>query len=71
MIRHIPAGSPLGGLLKSRGLDIPVVVGGSVLAPSDRREVLAKGVAATFGPGSTTEEIVEQIRELAKRRGAA
>ena len=57
-------------LLKSRGLDIPVVVGGSVLSQDDENEIQAKGVAATFGPGSDAGEIVQQIRRLAETRGA-
>ena len=58
-------------LLKSRELDIPVVVGGSVLSQDDKNEIQAKGVAATFGPGSDAGEIVQQIRSLAETRGAA
>ena len=58
-------------LLKSRELDIPVVVGGSVLSRDDKNEIQAKGVAATFGPGSDAGEIVQQIRSLAETRGAA
>lgn len=50
---------------------IPVVVGGSVLAQGDRREALAKGVAAAFGPGATADEIVAQIRTIVAARGAA
>jgi methylmalonyl-CoA mutase C-terminal domain/subunit len=58
-------------LLNSRELDIPVVVGGSVLSQDDKNEIQAKGVAATFGPGSDASEIVQQIRSLAETRGAA
>ena len=58
-------------LLKSRELDIPVVVGGSVLSQDDKNEIQAKGVAATFGPGSDAGEIVQQIRRLAEARGTA
>jgi methylmalonyl-CoA mutase C-terminal domain/subunit len=58
-------------LLKSRELDIPVVVGGSVLSQDDKNEIQAKGVAATFGPGSDAREIVQQIRSLAETRGTA
>ena len=58
-------------LLKRRELDIPVVVGGSVLSQDDKNEIQAKGVAATFGPGSDAGEIVQQIRSLAETRGAA
>jgi len=58
------------GLLSGRKLAIPVVVGGSVIARDDENELLAKGVAATFGPGSETSEIVRQIRSLAEARVA-
>ncbi len=58
-------------LLKSRELDIPVVVGGSVLSRDDKNEIQAKGVAATFGPGSDAGEIVQKIRSLAETRGVA
>ncbi|MBW2387790.1 MAG: cobalamin-dependent protein [Deltaproteobacteria bacterium] len=58
-------------LLRSRELDVPVVVGGSVLCQDDKNEIEAKGVAATFGPGSDAGEIVQQIRSLAEARGAA
>jgi methylmalonyl-CoA mutase C-terminal domain/subunit len=58
-------------LLKTRKLDIPVVVGGSVLSQDDKNEIMAKGVAASFGPGTNTDDIVQQLRELAETRGAA
>lgn len=58
-------------LLKTRKLDIPVVVGGSVLSQEDKKEIMAKGVAASFGPGTNTDDIVQQLRELAETRGAA
>jgi methylmalonyl-CoA mutase C-terminal domain/subunit len=57
-------------LLKERRLDIPVVVGGSVLSQDDKKEIQAKGVAAAFGPGSDAGDIVQQIRSLAETRGA-
>ena len=58
-------------LLNGRELDIPVVVGGSVLNRDDKNEIEAKGVAATFGPGSDAGEIVQQIRSLARTHGVA
>ncbi len=58
-------------LLKRSELDIPLVVGGSVLCQDDKDKIQAKGVAATFGPGSDADEIVQQIRTLAEARGAA
>jgi methylmalonyl-CoA mutase C-terminal domain/subunit len=58
-------------LMTRRKLEIPVVIGGSVLSQDDKDEIQAKGVAATFGPGAKADEIVEEIRRLAESRGAA
>ena len=58
-------------LLKHQALDIPVVVGGSVLSQADEDEIRAKGVSATFGPGADADEIVERIRSLAGARREA
>jgi len=58
-------------LLKRRNLDVPVVVGGSILSQDDRNEIQRKGVAAGFGPDADPDEIVRRIRTLAKARGAA
>jgi len=58
-------------LMKDRGVTTPVVVGGSVLTQGDRDELISKGVAATFGPGSESEEIIGQLRELAAAHQAA
>ena len=39
--------------LREAGLDTPVVLGGSVITPSDEEALREKGVAAAFGPSST------------------
>ena len=54
-------------LLRERGLDTPVVVGGSVVTPEDARAIQAKGVAAAFGPGADPGEIVTTIERLGGR----
>ena len=51
-------------LLAAQGLQVPVVVGGSVLTASDERLLREKGVAATFGPTSSVEDIPAAIRSL-------
>jgi methylmalonyl-CoA mutase C-terminal domain/subunit len=53
------------GLLKEKGVEIPVVVGGSVITPGDRKRLVELGVAAAFGPGVSEQEIVEKIRGIA------
>ncbi len=55
-------------LLGERGLDIPVVLGGSVITAADEEVLRAKHVAATFGPTAPVDEIPERIRQLARLR---
>ncbi|MDP6342469.1 MAG: cobalamin-dependent protein [Alphaproteobacteria bacterium] len=51
--------------LDKHGVEIPIVVGGSVITAKDDRAIRDKGVAAAFGPTATPEGIVATIRELA------
>lgn len=55
-------------LLREQGLDVPVVVGGSVVTPSDARALLDKGVSAALGPTATPEDITATVRDLAGTR---
>lgn len=52
-------------LMGENGLEIPVVVGGSVVTPGDADSLVKLGVAAAFGPGAPKREIVETIRRIA------
>ncbi len=49
--------------------DVPVVVGG-IIPDDDREGLLATGVAAVFGPGTSMQEIVQAFQGLAGRKGA-
>jgi methylmalonyl-CoA mutase C-terminal domain/subunit len=49
------------GLRESGADDVLVVVGGTI-PPDDAEELRGKGVAAVFGPGATTTEIVDFLR---------
>ncbi len=49
-------------LLRSRGADNIILTGGGIIPEEDQRELLDSGVAALFGPGSTTKEIIDFIR---------
>ena len=48
-------------LMKERSLDIPVVVGGSVITPGDSKRLEEMGIAAVFGPGASEAQILETI----------
>ncbi len=52
-------------LMKEQSVDIPVVVGGSVITPGDSRRLAEMGIAAVFGSGVPEEQIVETIRRIA------
>ena len=55
------------GLRLNEMEDVAVVAGG-IIPESDRVELEAMGVRAVYGPGSTTSDIVERVRELAAER---
>jgi methylmalonyl-CoA mutase C-terminal domain/subunit len=50
--------------LRSRGSDIPVVLGG-IVPPRDLDELRELGVAAVFTPGASAEDIVATITAVA------
>jgi methylmalonyl-CoA mutase C-terminal domain/subunit len=54
--------------LERDGERIPLAIGGSVITPADRAELLEKGVAAVFGPDAGADEIVAAMRRLAASR---
>lgn len=57
-------------LLEERRMgDILIIVGGII--PQQDREILKRlGVAGTFGPGTTSKEIIQFIREAVLHRGS-
>jgi len=52
-------------LLREHDVEVPVVVGGSVVTASDARALLDKGISAAFGPTATPEDIIATVRRLA------
>lgn len=58
---HIPV---LLALLRQAELVTPVVVGGSVITPTDQQTLLGWGVADVFGPDTDSSTIVPRIRAL-------
>ena len=55
-------------LLETKGAgDIPVFVGG-IIPEDDAKKLRAMGVAGVYGPGASTETIVEDVRRMARRK---
>ena len=50
--------------LKEAELDMPVIIGGSVITERDAVELTEKGVAGVFTSGAKDTEIVDAVRDL-------
>ncbi|HEX2572550.1 MAG TPA: cobalamin B12-binding domain-containing protein [Polyangia bacterium] len=56
-------------LLKERGLNVPVVMGG-VIPPDDRERLRQIGVAAVYGQEASLADVVAGIQNLAREEAA-
>jgi len=63
---HMTLAPLVASQVRERGIDIPVIVGGTV-PDRDIPALEAAGVAAVFTPGATAEQIVAQVREVLDR----
>ncbi|MDA0745645.1 MAG: cobalamin B12-binding domain-containing protein [bacterium] len=50
-------------LLREQGVEEVLVVGGGIVPPEDREVLRAQGMAYFWGPGTSTRDIIKQIRE--------
>jgi len=53
-------------LLREKGVKDLLVLGGGVIPEEDIPSLKALGIAAVFGPGTSTETIVQYVRENTK-----
>jgi len=49
-------------LMKQHGLDDVILIGGGIIPDDDKKKLKEMGVREIFGPGASTQEIVEFIR---------
>lgn len=61
---HMELVGELMRIMKERGLNIPVLVGGIIPPPEDRDALLKMGVAGVYGPGTPLREIIEIVKKL-------
>ena len=54
-------------LLKKKGMDDVLVIGGGIIPDEDVPKLKKEGISAVFGPGTTCEEIVDYIKKNVKR----
>ena len=64
---HLPLIEAIQGQMKTKGIKIPIFVGG-IIPQDDAKQLLDHGVSAVFGPGTPLADIVAKIRTLAKKK---
>jgi len=52
-------------LMKAKGLDDVLLTGGGIIPPEDAQKLEAMGTGKIFGPGTSTQDIINYIREWA------
>jgi methylmalonyl-CoA mutase C-terminal domain/subunit len=57
--------------LKKRDMDDVVLFGGGIIPKEDIPQLEKLGFRGIFGPGSSTHDIIDWVRENAPKRGAA
>lgn len=60
---HVPLVSAIQELFKQKGVLTPVFVGG-IIPPDDAKLLKSQGVAAVFGPGTASTEIVSELERV-------
>lgn len=61
---YLPCTRELLAALRAAGRDIPVVLGGAVITPTDAEQLRLEGVAAVFGPGATPADILATLEAV-------
>jgi len=55
-------------LLKEKNADDILIIGGGIIPEEDMRKLQSQGIGKLFGPGTSTDDAVEYIREWMKKR---
>lgn len=60
---HLPLVHAIQERMQALNVQKPIFVGG-IIPPDDAKSLVADGVAAVFGPGSSIQEISNRIRQI-------
>ncbi len=64
---HMTLFTDVAELLKEKGLDDILLIGGGIIPEEDKEALKQAGIAEIFGPGTSTDEIVEFIIQNVKK----
>ncbi len=56
-------------MLKDNGMDDVLVFAGGIIPPEEEPEILAMGIGAVFGPGTTIQQTADYIRKNVRSAG--
>lgn len=59
---HLTLGPKMVKALRDADIDVPVIVGG-IIPEEDEAELTEAGVAAVLGPGASSAQVVEAVRQ--------
>jgi methylmalonyl-CoA mutase C-terminal domain/subunit len=65
---HLTLFPKVARILKEKGAEDILVVGGGIIPESDRQELEKQGVTGNFGPGTPLPVIINHIREKIKEQ---
>ena len=65
---HLSAFPEVKKWLKKLGASDIQVVGGGIIPPADRKKLEKLGITGNFGPGTPLEQVIEHVREVAKKK---
>ncbi len=68
---HMTIFSKVVKLLKEKGAEHILVFGGGIIPKDEEEELYRLGVGKLFGPGTTTEETVDYLRQAAGQKAMA
>jgi len=57
-------------LLKKKGAGDILIIGGGIIPEDDMKQLEAQGIGKLFGPGTSTQEAVDYLRERFSKRGS-
>ena len=66
---HLELFPPIVAELRKRGMGEVLLFAGGIIPQEDVAELERMGFVAVFGPGSTTQDIVEWVEENTSKRG--
>ena len=64
---HMTLFIDVANLLKEKGMDDVLIVGGGIIPEDDIPKLKKAGISGVFGPGTPCEDIVDYIKKNVKR----